>query len=114
MQVLIVDDEIAIVELLADLLSFEGYEVTRAHNGKVALGMLRAGLRPEVVVTDVMMAELDGLGLYHAIRSELSDEPIGVLLMSAGKEIHIDDPHAAFIAKPFSIPDLLDAIERLA
>jgi hypothetical protein len=37
-----------------------------------------------------------------------------VLLMSAGKQVNLDDAQAAFMSKPFSIIDLLDAIERLA
>ena len=114
MQVLVVDDEIAIVDLLADMLGDEGYDVARAHDGRSALGLLRSGLRPHVVITDLMMPNLDGLGLYRAIRNEFAHERIGVLLMSAGKQINLDDSQAAFMSKPFSIIDLLDAIERLA
>ena len=114
MQVLVVDDEIAIVDLLADMLSDEGYDVARAHDGRSALMLLRSGLRPHVVITDLMMPNLDGVGLYRAIRNEFSHERIGVLLMSAGKQINLDDAQAAFMSKPFSIIDLLDAIERLA
>ena len=114
MQVLVVDDEIAIVDLLADMLQDEGYEVARAHDGRSALAMLRAGLRPHVVITDLMMPNLDGMGLYRAIRSEFAEFRIGVVLMSAGKKIALDDHRATFIPKPFSVIDLLDAIERLA
>jgi CheY-like chemotaxis protein len=114
MQVLVVDDEIAIVDLLADMLSDEGYQVAKAHDGRTALALLRAGMRPQIVITDLMMPNLDGIGLYHAIRSEFPRDRIGVLLMSAGKKARIDDPHALFLPKPFSVVDLLDAIERLA
>lgn len=114
MQVLVVDDEIAIVDLLVDILSDEGYSVAKAHDGQSALMMLRAGLRPHIVVSDIMMSHLDGLGLYHAIRSEFREMPIGVLLISAGKKVNLDDPQAAFLSKPFGVGDLLDALERLA
>lgn len=113
MQVLVVDDEIAIVDLVADMLSDEGHSVTTAHNGRSALAILRAGLRPHVVVTDVMMPNLDGFGLYQAIRAELGSQ-IGVLLMSAGKKADLKDARAAFISKPFSINDLLDALDGLS
>jgi CheY-like chemotaxis protein len=115
MKVLVVDDEIAIVELITDVLSDEGYEVVSAHDGRSALKLLRSGNHPEVVITDLMMPNLDGMGLYHAIRSEFPDQPIGVLLMSAGRrQIELDDSHAAFMPKPFSVEDMLVAIERLA
>lgn len=113
MHVLVVDDEIAIVDLVADMLEEEGHDVARAHDGRSALALLRSGLRPHVVVTDVMMPNIDGLVLYETIRSELGAD-IGVLLMSAGRQIEVDDAHAAFLPKPFGISDLLSSVERLA
>ncbi len=113
MQVLVVDDEIAIVNLLAEVLGDEGYQVQKAHDGRSALAMLRAGMRPHIVVTDVMMPNLDGLGLYHAIRTEFPDAQIGIVLVSAGKKVRLDDPLALFVAKPFGVIDIIDAVERL-
>lgn len=113
-QVLVVDDEIAMVDLLADMLSDVGYEVARAHDGRSALALLRAGLRPRIVITDLMMPNLDGVGLYRAIRTEFAEDHIVVLIMSAGKTVNLGDPEASFMTKPFSIIDLLDAIERFA
>jgi CheY-like chemotaxis protein len=113
MQVLVVDDEIAIVNLLAEVLSDEGHAVEKAHDGRSALAMLRAGLRPQVIVTDVMMPNLDGLGLYHAIRNEFSGEQIGMVLVSAGKKIRLNDPNAVFVSKPFGVMDIIEAVERL-
>jgi CheY-like chemotaxis protein len=112
MQVLVVDDEIAIVNLLAEVLTDEGYAVNKAHDGRDALALLRSGLRPRVVVTDIMMPNLDGIGLYHAIRNEFSLD-IGVVLASAGKKIQPNDSRALFVAKPFSIIEIIDAVERL-
>lgn len=112
MQVLVVDDEIAIVDLVADMLVDEGHSVTTAHDGRSALALLRGGLRPSVVVTDVMMPNLDGWGLYQAIRKEV-DAQIGVIIMSAGKRVQLNDQRALFVPKPFSIMDLLTALEQL-
>jgi len=115
MQVLVVDDEMAIVELLADILGDEGYDVAWAYDGRSALGMLRSEVRPHVVITDLMMPNLDGMGLYHAIRSEFSDVQIGVVLMSAGgQKVELNDAHATFMPKPFSVDDLLAAIDSIA
>ena len=115
MKILVVDDEIAIVELLTDILSDEGYDVVSAHDGKSALTLLRTGLRPAIVITDLMMPNLDGMGLYRALRSELNAQQIGVIMVSAGNnKVELDDPRAVFVPKPFSIDQLLTIIERLA
>lgn len=112
MQVLVVDDEIAIVDLVADMLVDEGHSVTTAHDGRSALALLRGGLRPQVVITDVMMPNLDGWGLYQAIRQELGSR-IGIIIMSAGKKVALKDPRALFVPKPFSILNLLNALDQL-
>ncbi len=116
MLVLVVDDEVAIVELLAELLSDEGYQVQTAYDGRSALALLRSGLKPEVLVTDIMMPGLDGWAVYRAVRSELAVGDLGVVLMSAGRGQPEDfaDPRATFVTKPFSVYDMLQAIEHVA
>ena len=115
MQILVVDDEIAIVELLTDILGDEGYDVVVAHDGRSALALLRSGVRPAIVITDLMMPNLDGMGLYRALRSEFDAQHIGVVLVSAGgNRVTLDDPRAVFVPKPFSIDQLLATIEGLA
>lgn len=115
MLVLVVDDEVAIVELLAELLNDEGYQVQTAYDGRSALSLLRAGLKPRVLISDIMMPGLDGWALYDAVRNELSADNIGVILMSAGRgrPANLSDPRATFVTKPFSVFDMLDAIERV-
>ena len=115
MLVLVVDDEIAIVELLAELLTDEGYEVQAAYDGRSALSLLHTGLRPTVVITDIMMPGLDGWALYHALRHELLLKDVGVILMSAGRNrpAEFEDPRATFITKPFSVYEMLEAVERI-
>jgi CheY-like chemotaxis protein len=116
MLILVVDDEVAIVELLAELLNDEGYQVQATYDGRSALSLLRTGLKPQVVITDIMMPGLDGWGLYHALRSELPLQDVGVVLMSAGRSrpTQLSDPRATFVTKPFSVFDMLDAIEHVA
>ncbi len=116
MLVLIVDDEVAIVELLAELLTDEGYQVHTAYDGRSALSLLRTGLQPTVVISDIMMPGLDGWALYHALRDDRSLHNVGVVLMSAGRArpTELVDPRATFVTKPFSVYEMLDAIERVA
>ena len=115
MLVLVVDDEVAIVELLAELLTDEGYQVQAVYDGRSALSLLHTGLRPRVVITDIMMPGLDGWALYRALRHDLPLEEVGVILMSAGfkRPAEFKDPRATFITKPFSVYEMLDAIERV-
>ncbi|MBA3946415.1 MAG: response regulator [Herpetosiphonaceae bacterium] len=115
MVVLVVDDEDTIVQLLSDILSDEGLEVETALDGRIALKKLRGGLRPGLMISDVMMPGLDGWGLYRALRYELELGSIGVILMSAGRNRpqHLDDPATRFITKPFDVADVLEAVEEL-
>ena len=116
MLVLVVDDEVAIVELLAELLTDEGYDVHTAFDGRSALTLLRSGLRPVVIITDIMMPGLDGWGLYQAIRDELEMHEAGIVLMSAGRANpkHLPDARVTFVAKPFNVFDMLEAIARVS
>ncbi len=116
MLILVVDDEVAIVELLAELLTDEGYQVQTAYDGRSALVLLKTGLRPQIIISDIMMPGLDGWGVYRALRTELHLADVGVVLMSAGRSrpVELDDPRATFIHKPFNVPDMLDTIARVS
>jgi CheY-like chemotaxis protein len=62
--ILVVDDEAGVAEVLAEMLEADGHRVERAHNGVQALE--RLGTRAyDVILTDLKMPELDGLGLYR-------------------------------------------------
>ena len=76
MLILVIDDEPAIVELLAELLSDEGHDVKTAIDGRRALRLLHDGLRPQLIMCDTMMPGRDVLD--HALRSdpELANIPI--------------------------------------
>src|SRR4051794_18478515 len=58
--VLLVDDDGSVRESLTELLEADGYRVVAAENGLRALALLRAGVRPSVVLLDIMMPEMDG------------------------------------------------------
>ncbi len=115
MLVLIVDDEVAIVDLLAELLTDEGYHVQTAYDGRSALSLLRNGLRPTVIISDIMMPGLDGWALYQAVRGDMGLHNLGIILMSAGRArpVELSDNRAAFINKPFSVYDILDALAHI-
>jgi CheY-like chemotaxis protein len=116
MLVLIVDDEVAIVDLLAELLTDEGYSVQTAYDGRSALALLRNGLRPAIIVSDIMMPGMDGWAFYQAVRGELGLLNVAFILMSAGRARPVDlaDARATFMNKPFSVYEILDTLTRIS
>jgi CheY-like chemotaxis protein len=111
--ILIVEDEQSIAHLLQDILEEQGYTVGLSSNGQEALERL-PDLAPHVVLSDVMMPLLDGIGLCHSIQRDPSYQGIPIILMSAGHERHLSGcVYTAFLAKPFQIDDLLTVVARV-
>jgi CheY-like chemotaxis protein len=112
--ILVVDDEMAILEILQELLTEAGYETAIAHDGREGLSRL-AEQPPSLVLSDVMMPFLDGLDLARAIEANPAYRKIPVVLMTAGGQsvIAADVPHAAYVPKPFDIDDLLGTLARV-
>ena len=111
--ILIVDDEASILESLQEILEHEGYGVVVASNGKQALAEVER-VRPALVLTDLMMPQLNGLQLMEALRGRPELDGLPVVLMSA---VHVPPARAmelgtAFLGKPFEIDRLLEVIRR--
>ena len=107
-KVLIVEDEKAIVDIIAFNLKREGYEVEEAYEGK---GGLEKALSPQVdlVLLDVMLPGMDGFELLRRLR-EKSNVP--VIMVTAREEerdkvLGLDTGADDYITKPFSIKELL-------
>ena len=88
---------------------------TRSSNGREALDVAR-DRRPDVIVTDVMMPELDGFGLLRELRADPDLQPMPVIMLSAraGEEARIEGLAASaddYLVKPFSARDLLARVE---
>ncbi|MEO9806214.1 MAG: response regulator transcription factor [Reichenbachiella sp.] len=114
-KILVVDDEPAMREGLADNLQFEGYEADLAENGKMALQNLKEK-KYDLVILDVMMPEMSGFDVCKALRREGNDVPV-ILLTAKGEEIDrvlglelgADD----YITKPFSLRELLARVKAI-
>lgn len=117
-RVLAVDDDPTILRLLQVNLEMEGHDVLTAENGSVALATIRAE-RPEVVLLDVMMPEMDGFQVCEEVRADpdIAKTPI-VFVSARAQQADLDRGYAiggdAYITKPFDPVDLLETIERLA
>lgn len=110
-KILIVDDEPQIVEICKDYLKAAGYETITASNGVQGVSLARRE-KPDLIVLDLMMPEMDGLDVCRTIRHE-SDVPIIMLTARVeetdkliGLELGADD----YITKPFSPRELVARI----
>lgn len=85
--VLVVDDDPDIRETLRDVIEAEGFTVVCASDGQKALDVLREGLRPSLVVLDLMMPTMSGWELLAAVRAEraLADLPVAVISASGAR-----------------------------
>jgi signal transduction histidine kinase len=109
-RVLVVDDNADLRSYLSSLLS-EHYEVSTAADGLAALEAVREAA-PDLVVSDVMMPRLDGVGMVRQLRANPSTASLPVILLSArvGEESAITGLDAGsddYLAKPFSARELL-------
>ena len=115
-KVLLADDNADMRDYICRLLGAH-YEVEAVADGEAALEAAREH-RPDLIITDVMMPKLDGLGLIRAIRGdpELSDLPIIMLSARAGEEASIEGLSAGaddYLVKPFSARELVARVNTL-
>lgn len=113
--VLVVDDEDSIRQFLRSALESEGFGVLTAGDGEEALSLCAHTL-PDLILLDLMMPRLDGLGFLHEFRRRFgSDADRPVYIMSAVRTA-TEHARAAGVAgvfvKPFDLNDLLDTVQR--
>jgi two-component system alkaline phosphatase synthesis response regulator PhoP len=84
-KILVVDDEVDFVELMTLRLEANGYEVITANNGKDALDQAKKE-KPDAILLDIMMPEMDGLTVLKKIRSEDARIPIFITTAFSNEE----------------------------
>ena len=113
--VLIIEDNTDIRENTAEILDMAGYKTFTAENGKKGIE-LALKEKPDLIVCDIMMPELDGYGVLHLLRKNPETQTIPFIFLTAktertdlrkGMEMGADD----YITKPFEDIELLNAIE---
>jgi two-component system KDP operon response regulator KdpE len=107
-KVLVIDDEPPIRKLLRMGLTTQGYEILEAPNGKTALELLKN--KPDLVILDLGLPDIQGLELLTLIRSRIEAVPIVVLSSrgdEAGKVDALDRGADDYITKPFGMEELL-------
>jgi DNA-binding response OmpR family regulator len=114
-RVLVVDDDPSIQGFLAEALADEGYGVRTAANGREALAILQ-GWRPDLILLDLMMPEMDGWAFRGEQRAMADVSDVPVIVLSAARDLAAktgDLKPAQVFSKPFDLEALLGTIERL-
>lgn len=116
-KILVVDDDLAINELIKVNLELAGYKVLQAYEGTTGFALAKQEL-PSVIVLDVMMPEVDGFTVAQRIRKNDSTKDIPIIMLTAlsqlndkvnGFNIGVDD----YLVKPFEMEELLVRIRAL-
>ena len=110
-RILVVDDDRATALLIQDILVDEGYVVEVAHDGAVAIELMRVQL-PDVVLVDRRMPVMDGIVFLKACRQEPNWSAVRIVLVSAqAEQVSGAAGFDGFLAKPFDVVDLLRTVE---
>ncbi len=117
LKVLVVEDNVELKIYIYNSL-VDRYEVKDASNGKEAIQLIESGWMPDMIVTDLMMPEMDGIELINRVRNDFNTSHIPIIMITAK---HEDDTHLkamkygadGYIAKPFTMELLLARIENL-
>jgi len=113
--VLVIDDNQGIRENTAEIMELAGYKTFTAENGKKGVE-LAVREKPDVIICDIMMPELDGYGVLHLLRKNPDTSHIPIIFLTAktersdlrkGMEMGADD----YVTKPFDEIELLNAVE---
>src|SRR5882762_4029330 len=114
-RILVVDDEEAIREIVSSMLTFAGYSCLQAASGMEALAVLNSGEEFELMLSDLMMAELDGIGLLERTKERFPDMP--VVMVTAVHDISVAlaalrNGAYDYLLKPFERDQLLATVGR--
>ncbi|MFN8300330.1 MAG: response regulator [Chitinophagales bacterium] len=109
--ILVIEDNGEMRENMVEILELASYEVVNAGNG--ALGIeLAMLLRPNLIISDIAMPEMDGWQVLRAIRQNTNTQSIPFILISAKPDPYLsikayENGATAFLSKPFDAKDLL-------
>jgi DNA-binding response OmpR family regulator len=116
-KILLIDDHRTVLRLLEAILKLKGYDLLYAENGQQGMVMARQE-RPDLILLDVMMPEIDGFKVCQYLKSQPDTAAIPVVFLTArGAEDDLAAGRRAgaqgFMTKPFLAREVLDTVERL-
>ena len=116
--ILILDDSATMVMNLAQILQKAGYEVTTAGNGKEGVAQLMDGLKPAVILTDLNMPEMDGIGVIKEARKLAGTKFTPIIVLSGDSDGRKRDEArgagaSGWLTKPPQPNQLLSVVKHL-
>ncbi len=114
-RILVVDDEEPIREIVASMLTAASYTLPSAGSGQEALALLESGEKFDLMLSDLMMAEMDGIGLLERTKERFPEMP--VVMVTAVHDISvalaaIRNGAYDYLLKPFEREQLLATVRR--
>jgi two-component system chemotaxis response regulator CheY len=118
MTILVVDDSVTMVMSLKTTLSMHGFVVETANNGQVALDKLKAGLKPNLILTDVNMPVMGGMELIGKVRALPGYKFVPILTLTTESEASKRDEGkragaTGWLVKPVTGDDLIKVIRKV-
>ena len=114
--ILIMDDDLALQTVLEIALREAGYEVVLANDGQEGIEKLKS-LSPNLVISDIMMPQMDGVETFQHIKEQLQDNGIPIFIMTALNRkpwfADLEAEGAVIIQKPFEIEQLLRLVHDM-
>lgn len=115
-KILTVEDEPELTELIAYHLGRLGYQVATAANGWEAIDCIRRD-RPDVILLDLMLPDLDGFGVCEILRRDPATATIPIIIISAwasldSRNLGLELGALDYITKPFSPHELVERVNR--
>ena len=113
--VLVVDDEPNIAELLGMAMRYEGWQTTLAHTGSKAVAAAKE-VKPDVVVLDMMLPDIDGMQVLKRLREHAPDVPVLFLTARDAVEDRVAGLTAGgddYVTKPFSLEEVVARLRAL-
>jgi two-component system OmpR family response regulator len=114
-RVLVVDDEASLTDLLQMALRYEGWEIKTAADGSTAIATAR-DFRPDAVVLDIMLPDIDGLQVLQRMRADGNDVPVLFLTAKDSLDDRIAGLTAGgddYVTKPFSLEEVVARLRGL-
>jgi DNA-binding NtrC family response regulator len=117
LRVLVVEDDVPIGRMLASILADEGYVVDLASDGLTALGKIEAR-EYDLILTDLRMPELDGVGLYRELERRQPEMLRRVIVITGTSghpeyESFLEETKVPYLEKPFSLQALQSITRRV-
>jgi len=117
-RIIYIEDEQEMIDLVRLILGRKGFEVIGANGGRDGLDLVRRE-KPDLVLLDLMMPDMDGWDVYQQMKADEETRDIPVIVVTAKAQsidkvlgLHIakvDD----YISKPFSPPELLESVRKV-